>query len=307
MNHKQFPLFATLLLISVVVLESRAGFCAGEIPKGWGTYGIQLQNYEMGIDAVVKHNGKAGAYIKSIGDSVAGFGALMQTFNAESYRGKRVRMSAWMKTENAESAQLWLRLDGDKRILGFDNMDNRPVKGTTEWNKYDITLDVPEATINIAFGAFVSKTGQAWVDDFQFEIAGSEVPTTNMLTPEQMSKEHNLDTPTKLPKQPANLDFEEGVWRERKTANVDSKLFAAYTGQYQGPSGQMWKVSVEANRLWLNDSNSGKFELLPQSETEFFVKEWPMATFIFIKNEKGAVTHYLSRLYGEDTVIKKIK
>lgn len=307
MNRKQLLIFATLLLISVVVLESHVGFCAGEIPKGWGTYGNQVQNYEMGIDLAVKHTGKAGAYIKFVGDSAVGFGTLMQAFNAEAYRGKRVRMSAWMKTENAASAQLWMRLDGNKRMLGFDNMDNRPVTGTTEWKKYEITLEVPEATINIAFGAFVIKQGQTWVDDFQFEVAGPEAATTNMLTPEQMNKEHNLDAPANLPKQPANLDFEEGAWPERKAANVDPKIFEAYVGQYQGPSGQAWMVSVETNRLWLDDMHSGKFELLPQSETEFFVKDWPMATFIFVKNEKGVVTHYLSRFNGEDTVIKKIK
>src|SRR5438876_7924730 len=31
-----------------------------------------------------------------------------------------------------ESAQLWLRLDGPNTTLGFDNMGNRAVKGTTD-------------------------------------------------------------------------------------------------------------------------------------------------------------------------------
>ena len=145
------------------------------------------------------------------------------------------------------------------------------------------------------------------MDDFQFEIAGPEAATTNMLTPDQMNKEQNLEAPTNLPKHPANLDFEDGAWPERKIANVDPKIFEAYVGQYRSPGGEMWRVSGAANKLWLEDAQSGKFELLPQSETEFFVKDWPMATFIFVKNEKGVVTHYLSRMYGKDTVIKKIK
>jgi hypothetical protein len=73
-------------------------------------------------------------------------------------------------------------------------MDNRKITGTTDWKKYEITLDVPDSAINLAFGAFVAGRGQAWVDDFAFEIVGKEVPTTNM----------TLDAPT----QPANLSFE---------------------------------------------------------------------------------------------------
>src|SRR5712691_7388604 len=97
-----------------------------------------------------------------------------------------------MKTENAESANLWMRLDGEKRTLGFDNMGNRAVTGTTEWKRYEITLDVPENAANIAFGSFVAGKGQAWVDDFQVEVVGKDVPSTNRLSPEQMKEEHAM-------------------------------------------------------------------------------------------------------------------
>lgn len=90
----------------------------------------------------------------------------MQIFRADDYRGKRQRLSAWMSTEKADSAQLWLRLDSAKSTVGFDNMDNRAVTGTTGWKKYELTLDVPAATVKIAFGVIVSGQGQVWVDDF---------------------------------------------------------------------------------------------------------------------------------------------
>jgi hypothetical protein len=82
-------------------------------------------------------------------------------------------------------------------------------KGTSDWKKYEITLDVPANTINIAFGVFLG-TGQGWVDDFQFETVGQDVSSTNMLSPEQMKEE--IDRPiTKQRPQPVNLNFEEGV------------------------------------------------------------------------------------------------
>ncbi len=198
-NH----IFATFAFVAIggLALGSRVGFSAGTLPKGWFAAGSDPQNYEMSVDTSVKHNGRAGAHIKSIGEKPEGFGTLMQIFKADSYRGKRVRMSAWMKSENADSAQLWMRLDGaNSKMLGFDNMDNRPVKGTSDWKKYEITLDVPEETANIAFGALVAGKGEAWVDDYELEVGGKDVPTTKMLTPEEEKE---------FPKDPANLKFEE--------------------------------------------------------------------------------------------------
>ena len=196
MNYKRASIMMTLTLLSVSVFVSLTGFAADVLPKGWFKAGSHPQNYEMSSDAAVKHSGKASAHLKFVGDKAEGFGTLMQTFKADSYRGKRVRMSAWMKTENAESSQLWMRLDSEKgTMLGFDNMANRAVKGTTEWKRYEITLDVPEDAVYIAFGNLIAGKGEAWVDDFQFEVVGKDVPSTNMLSPQ-------------IPERPVNLDFE---------------------------------------------------------------------------------------------------
>lgn len=193
MNYKRASIMMILTFLSVSVLESLA---ADVLPRGWFKAGSHPQNYEMTIDAAMKHGGKASAHIRFIGDKGEGFGTLMQTFKADDYRGKRVRMSAWMKTENTESAQLWMRLDSENgTMLGFDNMANRAVKGTTEWKRYEITLDVPETAVYIAFGGLVAGKGEAWVDDFQFEVVGRDVPSTNMLSPQ-------------IPERPVNLDFE---------------------------------------------------------------------------------------------------
>jgi hypothetical protein len=65
------------------------------------------------------------------------------------------------------------------------------VKGNTEWTKYEIVLEVPETTKNIAFGALLHGTGQIWFDNLNFEVADNSVPST------------------KKPKEePTNLNFE---------------------------------------------------------------------------------------------------
>ncbi len=173
-------------------------------PKGWRLLGTPV----AGVETSVKHSGGASAHIKYAGEGSGSFAGLQQGFNADDYRGKRVQMSAWMKTEEAVSAHLWMRLDdGARKMLGFDNMDHRPVKGTTDWHKYRITLDVPESTVNIVFGVYISDRGQVWVDDFGFDVVGMDITSTNMLTSEQMNEE--LAFPTRAyPQQPVNLGFE---------------------------------------------------------------------------------------------------
>jgi erythromycin esterase len=209
MNWQQNMILMILTLLGAAALASIAGSAADRLPKGWIKAGSHPHNYEIALDTVVKHSDKAGAYIKFTGSDADGFCTLMQLFKANDYHGKRLRMSAWMRTENADSAQLWLRLDSANGMAGFDNMDNRPVKGTVDWKKYEIVLDVPTNTVNVAFGAFLKGKGQAWVDDFAFEVVGKDAPTTNMLTPEQVKAGGATPVSDGYPAQPLNLNFEE--------------------------------------------------------------------------------------------------
>ena len=58
-------------------------------------------------------------------------------------------------------------------------MGSRPVHGTTPWTRYEIVLDVPANSIEIAFGFFLTEGGgKVWGDDFKFEKIDSTVPVT---------------------------------------------------------------------------------------------------------------------------------
>ena len=99
-------------------------------PRGDGTFRENRRTeYESGIDALAAHNSRPSAYLKSKQPIVHGFGTLMQAFRADHYLGKRVRFSAFVKTENVQDwAGLWMRIDKDSASIAFDNMQNRPIK-----------------------------------------------------------------------------------------------------------------------------------------------------------------------------------
>ena len=180
-----------------------------QLPAGWAAAGSRPRDYEMGLDTTEKHGGKAGAFIRLRRYLFRsdGFGALEQIIKADNYRGRRVRLSAYVKTEEVEEyAGVWMRVNGEGRILGYDNMSNRPITGTTDWQKYEVVLDVPETSTTIAFGILLRGAGRAWADDFRLESVGQEVPTTNRLPPGGIEQKAG---PVKdYPREPVNLDFE---------------------------------------------------------------------------------------------------
>jgi hypothetical protein len=308
MNRKRISLSLVLVLLCAAAFESRRALAAGGLPAGWVKSGDHPDNYEMVIDTSVKHGGKASAHIKFTGEKAEGFGTLGQGFRADEYRGKRLRMSAWMKTESVDAAHLWLRLDAERATVGFDNMDNRAVKGTSQWQRYDLTLDVPAETVNVAFGVFVVGRGEAWVDDFRFEVVGAEVATTDLLTPEMRRQERPYKaTAGGNRARPANLDFEAGAYREPKIVQVDPKMYDDYAGQYQSEEGPVVTVTREGDRLMQEQSGGVKNELLPLSAIEFFSPNNPQGTVIFVRNAQGQVTHYVRRRGGRAIIVRKIK
>lgn len=170
-------------------------------PAGWYHNGKKSEMYVVGVDSNETWGGMPSAYVESRTPTVdgGGFGGMMQSASAQDYAGKRVRLSGWVKTQEANEGggHLWLRIDGQERgqTLGFDNMDNRPVKGNADWQEASLVLDVPLDARALAYGFFVSGGGKMWVSGQRIEVVGNDVPTTNM-----------LKNPV-LPATPRNLGF----------------------------------------------------------------------------------------------------
>ena len=194
------------LLKGTLVLAVTVSLFSFNEAAGWFKAGSAADSYDMGIDQVDGREGKNVGTIKSNTKKIKGFGTLMQNSLPDKYIGKRVRMSAFVKTENVSNwAGIWFRIDelGTTQSLGFDNMrdgkEDRSIKGRTDWTKYDIVLDVPANTSNLAYGALLVGTGQIWFDDITFEIVDTTVQTTGIDYEERTIL---------ISDEPTNLDFE---------------------------------------------------------------------------------------------------
>lgn len=181
----------------VVCLSAMLSAQTRDLPTGWFRAGSKPGDYEMGVDPAGGRTGGA-AFIKSKPGTLTpdSFGTAMQQITAAEYRGKRLRLSAYVKAVDvANWAGLWMRVDGQPAAspLAFDNMQNRPIKGTQDWRRCDIVLDVQAPSVQIAFGVLLSGAGQVWFDDLHFEVVGTDVPTTSIVTSSEPSRPLNLD------------------------------------------------------------------------------------------------------------------
>lgn len=177
MNCKQITFMIMLVFIGIVLFGVNTGFCArGPRAHGWFAAGSHPQDYDM------EANSQSSGYINSSVSAPRGFGTLMKSMIPGDYLGNRIRMSAYVKSAEIDDwAGLWMRVDGsENKVLSFNNMEDRPIKGTTDWKKYEIVLDVSEKSINISYGILLSGKGKVWFDSLQLELVGSDVATSKM-------------------------------------------------------------------------------------------------------------------------------
>ena len=100
-------------------------------------------------------------------------GNLMQSFNAAAYRGKNVRLAAWLRLEASapdDRAQMWLGVDraNDKKGF-FDDMSGRPVR-SSEWTLVEIRGRIDSDATFIKFGVMSIGRGRVWVEHVSFEV-----------------------------------------------------------------------------------------------------------------------------------------
>ncbi|HEX8838665.1 MAG TPA: hypothetical protein VF748_17110 [Candidatus Acidoferrum sp.] len=197
MSNKNHDLRQVFLLTVIALAFGCVSAVRADAPHGWFLAGSKPSEFETGLDPGRAYLGHKTVYLKSKQLSVDGFGTLMQQFTAEQYLGKRVRLGALVKSQNVtEWAGLWVRVDSGRAVVAFDNLQSRPIKGTTEGRHYEVVLDVPKDATGIALGILLTGPGEVWLNGAQFNVVGPEVAVTGS---------SNANTPDK----PVNLDFDE--------------------------------------------------------------------------------------------------
>ncbi|MFY0565020.1 AraC family transcriptional regulator [Archangium lansingense] len=176
----------TLLWVAALAIGDPASAAEEKkaLPEGWFVTESTPKLYEAGLDTENPCEGNRSAYLRSLHAIPSGYGTFMQAFGAQTFRGKRLRFSAVVRTENVQGwAGLWMRVEGEdpKEPLAFDNMQSRALVGTSPCKRYEVVLDVPQEAKAIMAGLMLSGTGKAWMGTVRFEPVDASVPVTNLI------------------------------------------------------------------------------------------------------------------------------
>jgi C-terminal processing protease CtpA/Prc len=190
MNKKKFliSIFLSVITLSACrhTTNDGSGFnldfedVENGMPRNWSALSTQ-SDYTVSSDSVTVKSGKYSMVIEFTGNAANLQG--IQFVLPDNYNGEKITLSGYIKTENVSEgfAGLWMRLDPK---MPFDYKLQHEITGTTDWKKYEITLDIyPEETRQILVGGLLYGKGKVWLDDFKVEIDGKDIGRAKPYTP----------------------------------------------------------------------------------------------------------------------------
>lgn len=173
-----------LLLVGLASLCFAHTALADSLPDGWQGYSNDQTYRELNA-----WSGKPAIVLKTKategGDPNRDYGNIGSSFSAERYRGQRLRFSAMVRTDAiVHWGGLWMRVDAkpppgqSQKTVGFDNMADRGIHGTSGWSHYEVVLDVPAEAESIHFGVVMRNGGTMWMAEPRIEAVANSVPVT---------------------------------------------------------------------------------------------------------------------------------
>ena len=133
----------------------------------------------MGRDQRVVHSGKSSLFLRSLAIRPVGSVYVYQRFDAKAYRGKRVRLTAFLRSEGLDH-------EAALSLFAAYEFGRTTLAGTTPWKKYELVVDVPAASEAIRILLTQQGAGTVWADDFSFKQVDSTVPLS-IRRPENLS------------------------------------------------------------------------------------------------------------------------
>jgi hypothetical protein len=188
---------------------------ANPLPPHWyvsGTNPPQAKmDYSGELDHSVAYEGTSSGLLRS-NSSTAQSGTLMQMSSASPYRGKKIKLKAFLRSRDVtRRAGLWIRADGaDGATVAFRNcFSGRArssfVRNDTDWREAEISLDIPDTAVSLSYGVLMEGSGSVWIDNVSFESVGNYDPADA----DYISVVHHRPVDPQGMSSPQNLDFEQ--------------------------------------------------------------------------------------------------
>jgi C-terminal processing protease CtpA/Prc len=189
----------------------------GACPLGWSCAYPET----VSVDGDVVHSGKWSVRIERKPGHSAPFSGILKNLPID-FSGSKIELRGYIRSEDVqELAAFWMREDSAEGSVGFATMQGtHPVKGTTGWAEYSISLPLNPDARTLFFGFLLNGPGKAWADDLQLLVDGkaiSEAPKI-VVVKTALDNDHEFDAGSKIalnslrPLQIENLTTLGKVW-----------------------------------------------------------------------------------------------
>jgi len=136
--------------------------------------------YSVALDPTTTLDGAPTMLVQSTSSATSsGFGAsVAENGVPASAVGQHYRLSAQVKTENAQGAYLWFRIDTSTEEVLVNGYQPAFIAlvGTNGWTTIEDVLEVPAGATGFVFGSIIEGTGSVWVGPITLEQVAECVP-----------------------------------------------------------------------------------------------------------------------------------
>ena len=206
----------------------------------------------------------------------------------------------------AEDLARWVINFEDKKIGGVDVIKQMQQQGVLNSGKqlgYAFGLGIGPyrglTTVGHAGGDAAYRSFAFWFPDQRFGVV--VLSNFGSLNPQQMAMRiADLYLADKLAPEPPKPTV-----AERTAVKVDPALLEAYAGRYLLDGRTLVTITKEGDKLMGQAAGQSKSEMIPQSETTFFVKE-ANSEVTFERDEKGNVVRFMMKSGSQNLSAKRL-
>ncbi len=174
-------LLTSPLTFALALLEN-GGFnnCSSDSFSPWQ---VKSGGHEVSIDHDIKIEGCSSLRSKSDGSLTNPYSFVEQPINPTLSPDETQVLSGFIKTSNIQkSATLVVQIEGPEGRLYKDDMNDRKINGTTDWQEFQLTIPYFATATSIKIGVLVMGSGTAWFDDLKIQQAQLEQDTAPVVT-----------------------------------------------------------------------------------------------------------------------------
>lgn len=216
-------------ILSVGMIGCALASAAAEdhpLPGGWRLKSYTASNlYRIGLDREIKHGGKSAGFLASQDADYEQnhYASLEQSLDATKYRGKRLRLSAFLKSKNVKKrGMLEVEVPDPYADLSDTFRQEPSCVGTSDWKRYEIEFPVMAYAQVIEIRVHLHGAGQIWLDDLRLEVLGnSDDPRTAKLpAPDPSLFDDLVNTDFEQTQLEYDLSVMQGLWENKSPAGI---------------------------------------------------------------------------------------